>query len=153
MMVNIKQVTEQPDIKQLVLMAEALHRESPTFNTSSFNGEMLAKKIANVISLPNGVAFIAQDESGPIGYFIAGIFENFFNNQVIAFDYSVYVLPDKRNGRTAIKLIKAFEQWAKENGASYCQIGITTAINQDKTSKFYQLLGFKPYGFQFQKRL
>ncbi len=151
-MISVREAKQQ-DINQLVLLCEALHRESDVYQLQPFLADQLAVKIAHGMSFQHNLVLIAEDDSGVIGYFMGGITEGFINHQRTAFDYSVYVLPNKRNGRVAIKLFKAFEAWAIDNNASYFRVGITTDIHTEKTSKFYQCLGFKQAGVSFEKVL
>lgn len=149
-MVNIRQATTQ-DIEQIIVMCEALHSESEYYRNQLFEAERLAESLNTVMGNEYHIIFLAEQDKQIIGFFIGGLTRGLFNYELIAFDYSVYVVPEKRNGRAAIKLIKAFEQWAKEKGANRCRIGITTDISTNRTSRFYQLLGFKPCGVSFEK--
>lgn len=149
---TVRQATEQ-DIDQLILLGEALHRESPAYYLKSFDAERLKGFLQTVINDPNFCCLVAEKEQMLIGYFIGGLTFEIISYDVTAFDLSVYVLPDNRNGRTAIKLFKAFEEWAKGYNAKYFRVGISTGIHTEKTSKFYQLLGFKPDGVVLEKRL
>lgn len=151
-MVNIREATEQ-DISQLLLLGEALHRESPAYYLKSFDAQRLEGFLQTVINDPNYYCLVAEKQQVMIGYFIGGLTFEIISYDVTAFDLSIYVLPDNRNGRTAIKLFKTFEAWAKGHNAKYFRVGISTGIHTEKTSKFYQLLGFKPDGVVLEKRL
>lgn len=41
-----------------------------------------------------------------MGFLLGGLTYEWFSDDLFAFDYSVYVVPHKRNGRVAIKLFK-----------------------------------------------
>lgn len=152
MTVKIRTIVEQ-DISQLILLGQALHQESPSYRLKNFDPKRIEDFLNETIANPNYYGLVAEDSDQLIGYFIGGLTFDFISYDVTAFDYSVYVLPDKRKGGTAIKLFKAFETWAKGHNAKYFRVGISTDIHTEKTSKFYQLLGFKPDGVVLEKRL
>lgn len=149
---TVRQAIEQ-DINQIVLLGEALVNESPSYRLKAFSAEKVNSFLQMVISDPNYQCLVADDNGQLIGYFIGALTYEWYSDEITAFDFSIYILPNKRNGRTAIKFLTAFEQWAKSHNANYFRIGISTAINTNNISKFYQSLGFKADGLVFEKRL
>lgn len=141
------------DINDLLLMGEALRYESPTYRIKSFCHKKIESFLNEAMDNPNCLVLIAESGGESAGYFIGGANHDFASFDVTAFDLSFYVLPDKRKGGTAVKLMKAFEAWAKEIGARYIRVGISTGIHTEKTSQFYQLLGFKPDGICLEKEV
>jgi GNAT superfamily N-acetyltransferase len=103
--------------------------------------------------LPNGVVFLAELDSKLIG-FIAGMTQRyFFSDRQKSTDMGFYVLPEYRGSRAALRLIHAFEEWSIEKGVDDICIGQTTAVDIEKTQKFYTHLGYKTVGFNTVKHL
>jgi GNAT superfamily N-acetyltransferase len=110
-------------------------------------------KILQLYKNPNAVGFVAIEDDKIIG-FISGIFsEYFFSNRKQVTDLGLFVLPEFRGSRTALKLVKSLETWATEMGADDLHLGQTTAIEMDKTRQFYERIGYKTVGFNTVKHL
>lgn len=142
----------QADVEQIVQLGQQLQQNS-AYKKGAFNTDKAKQAVSMMITSDTDQAFIAESDGKIIGFFLGGVTYEWFSDDLIAFDYSVYVVPEKRNGRTAIKLFKAFEEWATEQGAKSVQVGITTGINIKGNSRLYRFLGFKDSGVLFEKRL
>lgn len=111
------------------------------------------KKIRKMFDLPNTAAFGAFQNDKMIG-FIAGIYgEYFFSCKKRVADLGFYVLPENRGSKEAIRLIKELESWAKSLNVDDLCLGQTTAVNIEKTQKFYEKMGYKTVGFNTVKHL
>lgn len=139
------------DIPRIVELAELLHSTS-TYACMIFDGGLVASFMEQLIS-GTGVVFLAEIDGVVVGGFAGGITEQWFSPDLLAFDYSFFIEPAHRSGFTAIKLARAFINWAKAMGAKHIQIGITTGINLEGTSRFYRALGFKDSGLFFNMEL
>lgn len=102
---------------------------------------------------PNVRTFLAIRENKIIGFLAAVKSTYFFSTRKKISDIGFYVLPDFRGTSAAIKLIKALENWAKENGITDISIGQTTAVEMEKTQQFYNKLGYKTVGYNTIKHL
>lgn len=150
-MINVRNATHT-DIVPIVQLGKCLRQQSAYAN-KQFCDQKASEMVAKMIDSDTDNAFVAEEQGKVIGFFLGGITYEWFSNDLIAFDYSVYVMPTKRNGRTAIKLFNAFEQWAQAKGANRIQVGITTNINVTATSRFYHYLGYQDGGVLFEKRM
>lgn len=111
------------------------------------------KKIQRMFVMPNVAVFGALEDNKLIG-FISGIHnEYFFSSKKKVSDLGFYVLPEFRGTRASIKLIKELEKWAIDLGVEDISLGQTTAVNMEKTQKFYERLGYKTVGFNTVKHL
>lgn len=150
-MINVRAATIN-DIANIIPLCEQLHSNS-SYANKGLNLDKTRSFIAMLITSESDNAFVAVEDHKIIGFFFCGLTYEWFSDDLIAFDYSVYVIPERRNGRAAIKLFKAFEAWAKDKGTVYVQIGITTNINVINNSRFYNYLGYQDSGVLFEKRL
>lgn len=110
-------------------------------------------KILQLYKNPNAVGFVAIENDKIIGFISAIAHEYFFSNRKTASDLGFFVLPEFRGSRAALKLVKSLENWAKEIGVDDLHLGQTTAVEMDKTKKFYERLGYKTVGFNTVKQL
>lgn len=97
--------------------------------------------------------FYAEREGKMIGFIAGTLTEYFFSTRKKACDLGFYVLPEHRGGKAAIRLIMVFEGWAKNMGAQDIYIGQTTAVDIERTLRFYAHLGYKPVGVNTVKHL
>ena len=110
-------------------------------------------KILHLVKNPNCVVFVAIEHNRIVG-FISGIaHEYFFSNRKRVSDLGLFVSPEYRGSRAALKLVKSLETWAKDIGVDHLHLGQTTAVDMDKTRQFYERLGYKTVGFNTVKHL
>ena len=139
------------DIPQILDLGHSLHLES-IYSSMPFDERKVEALILGLID-GNGVVFVS-DVSGEItGGIAGGITEFWFCNERVAFDYSFFIHPDHRGGMTAIRLMTAFFEWARLRQAKEVHMGITTGINTEATSRFYEKMGMTKVGPLFKKGL
>ena len=68
----------------------------------------------------------------------------------VASDFGLFIEPASRGGMTAPRLLKAYIEWAKEQGAVMIQAGITTGVHVEQTTRLYEKLGFRNNGQLFE---
>lgn len=132
------------DIPRLVELGAILHATS-SYAGTALSPEKVATFLGQLID-GAGVVFAAEVSGQVVGGFAGAVTEQWFNNDLIAYDYTLFVEPGKRQGMVAIKLILAFQEWAKAMGAKEVHMGITTGIRKDSTAKLYRRLGFEYRG-------
>lgn len=139
------------DIPRILELGAMLHAAS-SFRNIPFDPEKVEATMHALMD-GAGVVFVAERDGVVIGGLAGGITEYFFSHQKLGFDYSFFIEPSKRHGITALKLIRALEIWCKARGAVSLQLGISTGLNVDGLSKFYELAGFTNVGPMFKKEL
>ncbi|EAB6210851.1 GNAT family N-acetyltransferase [Salmonella enterica subsp. enterica serovar Mississippi] len=144
-------VAQLGDIPKIIELGRELHEES-CYSSQQFDTDIAEQKIASLIN-GDGVVFLAEQDGVIIGGFAGGLSQQWFSKEKIAFDYSLFISKSCRHGITALKLIRAFEYWAKEVGASRVVIGITTKIHPEATARLYKAAGYQPSGNLFDKEL
>jgi len=65
---------------------------------------------------------------------------------LIAYDYSIFVEPSKRNGVIAVRLIQTFKEWARIKGAKQIYMGIGTGVSVEGTTRLYESQGLRNIG-------
>lgn len=71
----------------------------------------------------------------------------------IALDTIVYVKPEYRGTRHGLDLVRAYESWAIDKGASEIRLSVASGIHEDKTGNFYKKLGYEHLGSQYRRKL
>lgn len=139
------------DIPRLVELGQLLH-DSSSYAGSGIKPEKIADLLGQLID-GLGVVFAAEVDGEVVGGFAGAITEQWFSDDLIAFDYSLFIEPSKRQGLTALKLVLAFQNWAKAKGAKEIRMGITTGMNVEGTSRLYRHLGFEYVGPLFRMEI
>ncbi|UYZ82825.1 GNAT family N-acetyltransferase [Entomomonas sp. E2T0] len=150
-MIKVREAT-LADVETIVELGKQL-QQSSAYAAKSFSEAKANSVVAMMVDSESDNALVAEEDEQIIGFFLGGLTYEWFSDDLLGFDYSVYVVPEKRNGRAAIKLFKAFEAWAKAKGAVGMQAGITTNINIEGNRRFYHFLGYQDGGVLFEKRL
>lgn len=140
------------DVPRLIELGTMLH-EISSYSTMPFNPEKSAAFLHELINGQNGVVFAAEIDGVVVGGMAGGVVDQWFCDELIAYDYSIFIEPARRSGITAIRLIKAFEEWARIRGARHVQLGIGTQLNVEGTSRLYQSQGFELFAPLFQKEI
>lgn len=86
---------------------------------------------------------------------IAGIAQEFlFNRKRIALEAIWWMDPEYRNGREAIKLVEAYEYWAKNVAKTdLIQLSLLTTEQAPQIEKFYSRRGYRLSEKSFYKEL
>ena len=69
----------------------------------------------------------------------------------VAMDFILYVVPGARGSMIGFRLISYYQDWAFSKGAREVRISVASGINEERTSAFYERMGFLPTGKQFNK--
>ena len=77
----------------------------------------------------------------------------YFGNDLLANDILWYVKKERRGSMTGPRLLKAFRTWAKERGAREVCMGVSTAVDVDRTHKLLSRMGFEHVGGIFKEAL
>jgi GNAT superfamily N-acetyltransferase len=136
---------KQTDIDTITVLANKMIKGT-VFTSINKN------RIAKILSVPTAVGFVAESEE-IVGFICGVLHQQFFTQQKFASDMALYVEPKYRGGSVAFRLVKAFENWAKENGASHIWLGQSVGQNIDDTAKFYLRLGYSMAGVNTVKHL
>lgn len=139
------------DVPRLIDLGAMLHQTS-TYAATSFIPEKAASFLHALID-GAGVIFVAEVGGEVVGGFAGAVTEQWFSDDLLAYDYSFFLDPSTRSGITATRLLITFIEWARIKGAKRIQIGITTGIHVSGTSDFYRSHGFSDAGLFFSKEL
>lgn len=132
------------DVPRLIELGTMLHSGS-TYASMSFCPEKSAAFLHELIN-GQGVIFVADVGGVVVGGMAGAVTDQWFSNDLIAYDYSLFVEPSKRNGTVAIRLIRAFQEWAKLKGAKQIYMGIGTGVSVEGTARLYESQGLRNIG-------
>ena len=142
----------QKDVAPIVQLGAEMHAES-AFQDLEYCTEKVTRWLQRYINNPQSkFCLCAYQEDALIGMIIGDITPYFFGNETIATNQVWYVHKERRGTLVGVKLLKAFNSWAKENGVSEICIGISTALYLDRTHKLLSRMGFAHVGGTFKAK-
>lgn len=147
------------DIPAIVALGRAMHAESPRYRRMNFNPDKVASRVRGMVTgtlttaAPGG-AFVAIKDGKIIGMIGGFVAETFFGDDKVASDYAFYITPsERRKGRAAVELVRAFERWADAQGVVDIVPGVSTMIETQSTRRLFEKLGYEHYGEMMIKRV
>jgi GNAT superfamily N-acetyltransferase len=132
------------DVPRLIELGTLLHATT-SYSTMSFCPDKSAVFLHELIN-GHGVVFVAEVRGEVVGGMAGAVTDQWFSNDLIAYDYSLFVEPSKRNGVIALRLIQAFKEWAKLKGAKQIYMGIGTGVSVEGTTRLYESQGLRNIG-------
>lgn len=145
----MNRLAKTEDIPQMVELGMALHHES-TYRDRDFDADTLSENLKNMIDNHHAFAVVSEIDNRIVGAFLGGIAQDWFGKDMVAFDYTLFVLPEYRQGTIAFRMINSFIKWAENKRVKKIQMGITTNIHPEQTARFYESFGFAPKGQMFE---
>ncbi|TWC18119.1 acetyltransferase (GNAT) family protein [Pseudomonas sp. SJZ085] len=139
------------DVPRLIELGTLLH-DTTSYASMNFSPEKSATFLHSLIN-GLGVVFVAEIDGQIVGGMAGGLTDQWFSDDLIAYDYSIFIEPGRRSGITAVRLIKTFEQWAILKGAKQLHMGIGTGVNVEGTARLYQSCGLNHFGPLMMKEL
>lgn len=139
------------DVPRLIELGTLLH-DTSNYRSMAFSPSKSADFLHSLIN-GLGVVFVAEVDGEVIGGMAGGVTDQWFSDDLIAYDYSIFIEPGRRSGITARRLILAFEAWAIIKGAKQLHMGIGTGINVEGTVRLYQSCGLNHFGPLMMKEL
>lgn len=139
------------DIDQLLVIGMAMHQESPRFSLLPFSVDKVVRLFVSLIDDQSSLLLVAERDGELIGGVAGTICEHWFSEGLIASEYGVFVLPEHRGGVVAVRLIRAYIEWAQGKGVrdEFIQLGITTGVHPEETAELYRRIGLKQFGYAF----
>ena len=142
---------EDTDISVMIELGAQMHAES-AYRDLNYNREKCEALCIKYILNPKWFfGYCAYEGDELVGMVMGHIVPYYFGNDLLASDTVWYVRKDRRGSMIGIRLLNAFRDWAKERGASEICIGVSSALNLDRTHKLLSRVGFDHVGGIFKE--
>ncbi len=131
-------------------LGRAMHLES-RFSPYPFS----EARISQILERPNVFGAFSVNDECITGFFLGVVQPMWFSETRYGFDLALYMKPEFRRHRTldAVRLIKEFEKFCKEQGCSEINLGSTAEISTDSARRLYARLGYSECGFVSRKEI
>jgi GNAT superfamily N-acetyltransferase len=151
-MVSVREIGPE-DTRAMIELTRMMHAESPHYSPYPFR----EAKIKGLCQLcrddDNWLCIIARDADGEaIGFAAVGAIDMLFCEDKSVDDLGLFVIPERRGGTTALRLMAHIQPWAMAR-AKQIRMGVTTGTNQHQAVSFFKKLGFEETGVLLTKKI
>jgi GNAT superfamily N-acetyltransferase len=129
-----------------------MHEESG-FRGSEYSEARLRDFAQTVLNNPMMFCAVDDRDGEIVGFFLGMLSPMWWGSDFMASDLILYVAPDKRGAASGVRLVKAFEEWARRQGVKEVRLGVSTEIAPERTAALYERLGFRQIGTIHKKVL
>ena len=137
----------------MIELGAKMHEES-AFRRLDYDKKKCFDLTVRCISNPEKYfSYCAYEGDELVGMIMGYLSSYYFGNDILANDILWYVKKERRGSMTGPRLLKAFRVWAKERGANEVCMGVSTAVDIDRTHKLLSRMGFKHVGGTFKEAL
>lgn len=127
------------DVFDILILAKEFSKEAPS--SHKWNKEKTEQFILSALQNTNMTIFVI-DVGGEIEGALVGLLsELYMSHTVQATELAWFVSKDYRGKPASIRLMKAFEKWAKESGAD--QVGMGDIEGISSLENLYNRLGYE----------
>ncbi len=133
----------------LAELSEMVMLES-TYSHMNFDKEKVANYLYGAIMKQPGwfMRIIVDDSNTPVGGMVCVCETSMWGSDKSAYDLTIMISEEHRGRclRQLIQIIDEYKVWATEQGAKIIKLGVSSGINIDKASAFFEVLGFERIG-------
>lgn len=141
------------NIADIVVLGMELHEESVARDIP-FDIEFTAQSAyEQIIRNDMGFGLLAMEGDIPVGMVVGKLAQYEFAPVLLGYNHVWYVKPEKRGSPVAFRLLKAFEDWAREKGAAHIHLGLAAGILPERTGRMLEKTGYGFLGGNFAKVL
>ncbi|HEV6966507.1 GNAT family N-acetyltransferase [Roseateles sp.] len=141
------------DLPELIEGASRMHALT-RFRTQPFNAQRVASSFTHLLQDRSGkyVFLVAIGANKALVGALIGVMEQqIFTDAYTASIMHIDVLPEARMGGYGVRLVRAYEQWAKNRNAFEISFGLNSGVDTSLASQFVQRIGYRKVGENFIK--
>ena len=105
------------------------------------------------ITSKHSTILIDEKDGDLRGFIMAQLTTPYAGISIIANDIAFFVSPEFQGGNTALRLIRAYEKWAKQAGATHIELGVSSGVDTERALSMYSYLGYAPSSVTYIKEL
>lgn len=135
------------DIPALVALGRSMHVES-RYGWMVYSADRAWRRLEEMIGRSDCCVMVAVDEIGELcGFLIGTVSEYAFAHDFVAQLDFIYLVPVRRSGLTAMKMLTAFKRWAMNREVAEIVLSNRFgAENEAYVSKLFSRLGMPAVG-------
>ena len=113
--------------------------------------EQARKYLEVAVSMPDFFLMAIAEEEIPIGMMTAVAGPYCFSPTLRSASDLLFVLPEYRGGRAAVKLVQKYKDWADGIGTASDTMSVATGVSPERTGRFFKLMGFRPMEMMYRR--
>ncbi len=127
------------DIFELLMLAFEFSKEGPD-HFKPFEKEVVEERLTGAINNEAYLVLVLENNGEIQGGIVGVCMAPWMMSEPFAVELAWFVRKSARDGRGAIKLVKAYETWAKSKGVT--KIGMSDLTKIQGLGKLYERLGY-----------
>ena len=143
-----REITNE-DFPALCDLGQMMHEEG-SYSHLKFSKPRLLETFKRYMDDPDRIGIIAMQGDKPCGMIGGYVSKYYFSDQIVASDIAWFVLPEFRGTMIGVRLLDAFEDWAKSKGVSELRIGISTGVNMEAFDRLMKKRGYSMVGANYR---
>lgn len=149
----IKEATLQ-DLDRVLTISKKLYLHSANHTRIyAWDDDTALGTLREFITGGYSTILIDENDGDLRGFIMAQLTTPYAGKNIIANDIAFFVDPEFQGANTALRLIRAYEKWAKQAGATHIELGVSSGINTERTLSMYSFLGYAPSSETYIKEL
>lgn len=149
----IKKATLQ-DLDKVFKISKRLYLHSTNhIRVYKWDDDTALCTLREFITGKHSTILIDENDGDLRGFIMAQLTTPYAGTNVIANDIAFFVIPEFQGGTTALRLIKAYEKWARRAGATHIELGVSSGVDTERTLSMYSYLGYAPSSVTYIKEL
>lgn len=136
------------DIPEVVRMAHAMVADS-SYAPLGVDPARMESFLGPLIS--HGFVIVVEKQGAVVGAMLGDVIVPWYGLNRMGMEYVVYLEPEHRHGLTAARMVGAWVDWCRRQGAVQCRAGVTTG--NASLERLYAAMGFERSGGSFVKNL
>lgn len=147
-------IATEDDVEHIKRMSYRFYEASP-YAGFEIDEDKVYEMIVGVLQAPkNEKIVLLSCQPEPVGMVVGLSNEFLFNRKTIAVELMWWMDPEYRKGKDSIKLVEAYEYWAKNIAkADLLQLSLLTTEQAPQIEKFYSRRGYRLSEKSFFKEL
>ena len=138
----------ESDVDAIVEMGRANVNE--TLPGEPFDAEIARETALAGMRTANITFFVVEVERKVIGFLQAEFYDFDYRSGFFTLQKVLYVSPENRGTRAAVRLMREFIAWSKRLGAAKAKAGNDNGFQSERTARFFQHFGFRPTGYALE---
>ncbi|MHB1260330.1 MAG: GNAT family N-acetyltransferase [Thermoplasmatota archaeon] len=147
-MTNVR-LAEPGDLARIVEMGVLFVAESPYGRIAPAVPGRIAELASRLATSSVGVIFVSEVDGKVVGMIGGHVFDHPMLDAIVASEVAWWLDPPFRSGRLGVELMRRFEQWASDMGATHVEM----VAPNERVGQFYERVGYTQVETAYVRRV
>jgi len=143
----------QNDVLDTVLAVKQFCKEIPHPAWHKFNTNKVNSLVSQLIEIDHGFVKIVTHEGEVVGALVAVLSDIPINDLIFAQELMFWIEPEHRKGKTALKLVDEYTEWATKAGCNFIRLSELDNVLGGKAGLLFKRKGFEPLETAYVKEV